>query len=197
MVVTLRDASDFTTGAPSLARLAVSFERQLRRNPTSPARVSLAARVARRHQGSRAPIYARSSLFSCALRGLAHGAWPTPPCRRQVLTQPSTEPAASCPGPTRRRRVGRPLGARGPRPLLGGPRKPNGRVPRRECDDQAESELDARSLDICAHSRRAAPMGALGAGLRIGYLAFQTEKDPFARKSLARPSGGARSRGLT
>src|SRR5207244_12639423 len=53
-------------------------------------------------------------------------------------------------------------------------------------DDQAESELDARSLDIwlpTSPPRR--PQWALSVpGLRIGYLAFQTEKGPFARKSL-------------
>jgi peptide/nickel transport system substrate-binding protein len=53
-------------------------------------------------------------------------------------------------------------------------------------DDQAESDLDARSLDIwfpAGPPRRAE--GAVSApGLRIGYLAFQTEKDPFAKKTL-------------
>src|SRR6058998_102494 len=53
-------------------------------------------------------------------------------------------------------------------------------------DDQAESELDSRSLDIwfpAGPPRRAE--GALSApGLRIGYLAFQTEKEPFSRRTL-------------
>lgn len=53
-------------------------------------------------------------------------------------------------------------------------------------DDHAESELDGRSLDIwfpTAPPRRLE--GAISApGLRIGYLAFQTEKDPFSRKTL-------------
>jgi peptide/nickel transport system substrate-binding protein len=53
-------------------------------------------------------------------------------------------------------------------------------------DDQAESELDSRSLDIwfpAGPPRRAA--GALSApSLRIGYLAFQTEKEPFSRRTL-------------
>src|SRR5213594_3252893 len=53
-------------------------------------------------------------------------------------------------------------------------------------DDQAESELDSRSLDIwfpAGPPRRTE--GALSApGLRIGYLAFQTEKEPFSRKPL-------------
>src|SRR5439155_1612428 len=53
-------------------------------------------------------------------------------------------------------------------------------------DDQAESGLDSRSLDIwfpAAPPRRAE--GALSApGLRIGYLAFQTEKEPFSRRTL-------------
>jgi peptide/nickel transport system substrate-binding protein len=53
-------------------------------------------------------------------------------------------------------------------------------------DDQAESELDARSLDVwfpAVPPRRT--QGALSApGLRIGYLAFQTEKEPFAQRTL-------------
>ena len=53
-------------------------------------------------------------------------------------------------------------------------------------DDQAESELDARSLDLWlpASPPRRAQWALSVPGLRIGYLAFQTEKDPFARKSL-------------
>jgi peptide/nickel transport system substrate-binding protein len=53
-------------------------------------------------------------------------------------------------------------------------------------DDEAESELDSRSLDVwfpTAPPRRTE--GALSApSLRIGYLAFQTEKDPFSRRTL-------------
>jgi peptide/nickel transport system substrate-binding protein len=53
-------------------------------------------------------------------------------------------------------------------------------------DDQAESELDSRSLDIwfpAGPPRRSE--GALSApGTRIGYLAFQTEKEPFSRRAL-------------
>ncbi len=53
-------------------------------------------------------------------------------------------------------------------------------------DDHAESELDAHSLDIwfpAGPPRRSE--GALSApGLRIGYLTFQTEKEPFSRKTL-------------
>lgn len=53
-------------------------------------------------------------------------------------------------------------------------------------DDQAEADLDARTLDVWFPStppRRAA--GALSVpGLRVGYLAFQTEKEPFARKKV-------------
>src|SRR5438093_5679161 len=53
-------------------------------------------------------------------------------------------------------------------------------------DDHAESELDSRSLDIwfpAAPPRRTE--GTLSApGLRIGYLTFQTEKEPFSRKTL-------------
>jgi peptide/nickel transport system substrate-binding protein len=53
-------------------------------------------------------------------------------------------------------------------------------------DDNAEAELDARALDIWfppGPPRRTA--GALSShGLRVGYLAFQTEKQPFARKKI-------------
>jgi len=53
-------------------------------------------------------------------------------------------------------------------------------------DDNAEAEFDARSLDIWFPSvppRRMA--GALSTpGLRIGYLALQTEKEPFSRKKV-------------
>ena len=53
-------------------------------------------------------------------------------------------------------------------------------------DDHAETEFDARALDIWfppGPPRR--PDGALSTpGLRVGYLAFQTEKEPFSRKKL-------------
>jgi peptide/nickel transport system substrate-binding protein len=53
-------------------------------------------------------------------------------------------------------------------------------------DDNAEAELDAEALDIWfppAPPRRMT--GALSRpGLRVGYLAFQTEKEPFSRKKI-------------
>jgi peptide/nickel transport system substrate-binding protein len=53
-------------------------------------------------------------------------------------------------------------------------------------DDHAEAELTARALDIWlppAPPRRAD--GALSApGLRVGYLAFQTEKEPLSRRPI-------------
>jgi peptide/nickel transport system substrate-binding protein len=53
-------------------------------------------------------------------------------------------------------------------------------------DEHAEAEMDARSLDVwfpAGPPRRAD--GALSVpGLRIGYLAFQTEKEPFSRKQI-------------
>lgn len=53
-------------------------------------------------------------------------------------------------------------------------------------DEHAEAEFDARSLDIWfppGPPRRAE--GALSIpGLRVGYLAFQTEKEPFSRKKI-------------
>ena len=60
-------------------------------------------------------------------------------------------------------------------------------------DDQAESELDSRSLDIwfpVGPPRRAE--GALSApSLRIGYLAFQTEKEPFSQRALRKAVAAA------
>jgi peptide/nickel transport system substrate-binding protein len=53
-------------------------------------------------------------------------------------------------------------------------------------DEHAEAEMDARALDIwfpSAPPRRAERALSLP-GLRIGYLAFQTEKEPFARHKL-------------
>jgi len=60
-------------------------------------------------------------------------------------------------------------------------------------DDQAESELDARSLDIWLPTTppRRSQWAVSAPGLRIGYLAFQTEKDPFARKSLRKAIAAA------
>jgi peptide/nickel transport system substrate-binding protein len=53
-------------------------------------------------------------------------------------------------------------------------------------DDQAETEMDARSLDVwfpAAPPRRTD--GALSVpGLHMGYLAFQTEKPPFSHKKI-------------
>ena len=53
-------------------------------------------------------------------------------------------------------------------------------------DEHAEAELDARGLDVwlpAAAPRRAD--GALSApGLRVGYLAFQTEKEPLSRRPI-------------
>jgi peptide/nickel transport system substrate-binding protein len=53
-------------------------------------------------------------------------------------------------------------------------------------DENAEAEFDAHALDIwfpAGPPRRMA--GALSRpGLRVGYLAFQTEKEPFSRKKI-------------
>lgn len=53
-------------------------------------------------------------------------------------------------------------------------------------DEQAEAELDSGSLDVwfpAAPPRRAD--GALSIpGLRVGYLSFQTEKEPFSRHAI-------------
>jgi peptide/nickel transport system substrate-binding protein len=53
-------------------------------------------------------------------------------------------------------------------------------------DDHAEAEMDARALDVWfpAGAPRRAEHALSVPGLRVGYLAFQTEKEPFARKPL-------------
>ena len=53
-------------------------------------------------------------------------------------------------------------------------------------DDNAEAEFDARSLDVWFPPGPPRRMtGALSTpGLRVGYLAFQTEKEPFSRKQI-------------
>jgi peptide/nickel transport system substrate-binding protein len=53
-------------------------------------------------------------------------------------------------------------------------------------DDHAEAEFDARSLDLWFPEVPPRRMtGALSTpGLRVGYLAFQTEKEPFSRKRI-------------
>jgi ABC-type transport system substrate-binding protein len=53
-------------------------------------------------------------------------------------------------------------------------------------DENAEAELDARALDIWFPAGPPRRMtGALSTpGLRVGYLAFQTEKEPFSRKKV-------------
>src|SRR5256885_15373374 len=62
-------------------------------------------------------------------------------------------------------------------------------------DDHAEAEMDARALDVWfpAGVPRRGDHPLSVPGLRVGYLAFQTEKEPFARKPL-RQAGGAAPR---
>ena len=60
-------------------------------------------------------------------------------------------------------------------------------------DDHAEAEMDARSLDVWFPP--SAPRRSEGAlslpGLRIGYLALQTDRDPFKRRPLRRAVAAA------
>ena len=51
-------------------------------------------------------------------------------------------------------------------------------------DDHAEAEFDARSLDVWLPPLppRRTDWALSAPGLRVGYLAFQTEKEPFSRK---------------
>lgn len=51
-------------------------------------------------------------------------------------------------------------------------------------DDHAEAEFDARSLDVWFPPLppRRADWALSAPGLRVGYLAFQTEKEPFSKK---------------
>lgn len=60
-------------------------------------------------------------------------------------------------------------------------------------DDNAEAEFDAGALDIWFPPGPPRRMtGALSTpGLRVGYLAFQTEKEPFSRKKVRRAVAAA------
>lgn len=51
-------------------------------------------------------------------------------------------------------------------------------------NENAEAEFDARSLDVwfSPGAPRRAEWALSAPGLRVGYLAFQTEKEPFSRK---------------
>jgi peptide/nickel transport system substrate-binding protein len=53
-------------------------------------------------------------------------------------------------------------------------------------EDRAEADLDAQALDVWFPPRPPRrPEGALSApGPRVGYLAFQTEREPFSRKKI-------------
>jgi len=53
-------------------------------------------------------------------------------------------------------------------------------------DDHAEAEFDARSLDVWLPPLppRRTDWALSAPGLRVGYLAFQTEKEPFSRKGI-------------
>jgi peptide/nickel transport system substrate-binding protein len=53
-------------------------------------------------------------------------------------------------------------------------------------DDHAEAEMDARALDVWfpAGAPRRSERALSVPGVRVGYLAFQTEKEPFSRKPL-------------
>jgi peptide/nickel transport system substrate-binding protein len=60
-------------------------------------------------------------------------------------------------------------------------------------DENAEAEFDARALDIWFPPGPPRRMtGALSTpGLRVGYLSFQTEKEPFSRKKIRHAVAGA------
>ena len=53
-------------------------------------------------------------------------------------------------------------------------------------DDNAEAEFDARSLDVWfpANPPRRTEWALSTLGTRVGYLAFETEKEPFSRKKI-------------
>src|SRR3989442_10679304 len=59
-------------------------------------------------------------------------------------------------------------------------------------DDHAEAEMDARALDVWlpAGAPRRADHPLSAPRLRVGYLAFQTKKEPFTPKP-PRQAGGA------
>ena len=60
-------------------------------------------------------------------------------------------------------------------------------------DENAEAEIDAQALDIWFPPGPPRRMtGALSTpGLRVGYLAFQTEKEPFSQKKIRRAVAAA------
>ena len=189
---TLREGVKFHDGSPlTAAEVAASFERQLRpeaqgANRTWPALLRGSPGVVKevRAPNARTVDIVLVQPYAPLLTVLAHPGL--------AIAKPSTAPEGG----------GRLIGT-GPYRIVdsspgrlaleampgywGGP-------PRSErlvfldvsADDQAESELDSRSLDIwfpAGPPRRAE--GALSApGLRVGYMAFQTEKEPFSRRPL-------------
>jgi peptide/nickel transport system substrate-binding protein len=53
-------------------------------------------------------------------------------------------------------------------------------------DENAEAEMDAKALDVWfpVNAPRRAEGALQAPGLRVGYLAFQTEREPFSRKRI-------------
>ena len=60
-------------------------------------------------------------------------------------------------------------------------------------DDHAEAEFDARALDVWFPPvpPRRAEWALSAPGLRVGYLAFQTEREPFSKKRVRQAVAGA------
>src|SRR5213078_4186181 len=65
-------------------------------------------------------------------------------------------------------------------------------------DDHAEAEFDARALDVWfpPSPPRRAEWALSAPGLRVGYLAFQTEREPFSRKRIRQAVAAALDPGV-
>ena len=187
---TLREGVKFHDGSPLTAlEVAASFARQLRPeaqgvNRTWPVLLRGAPGVVKevRAPNSRTVEIVLVQPYAPLLTVLAHPAL--------AIAKPSTDAAGRLIGTGPYRIVDASAGRLALEAMPGywaGPPKSERLVFLDvSADDQAESELDSRSLDIwfpAGPPRRTD--GALSApGLRIGYLAFQTEKEPFSRRTL-------------
>jgi peptide/nickel transport system substrate-binding protein len=196
---TLRDGVRFHDGSPLTALdVAVSYERQLR--PEAPAAGRAWSALLRgipgvvkevRAPNTRTVEFVLVQPYAALLTVLAHPALAV--AKYSTAADGSGRFVGSGPYRVVDASVGR-LALEAAHGYWGGP-------PRAErivfldvnADDQAEPELDARSLDIWlpVTPPRRVQWAVSTPGLRIGYLAFQTEKEPFTRRSLRKAIAAA------
>jgi peptide/nickel transport system substrate-binding protein len=196
---TLRDGVRFHDGSPLTALdVAVSYERQLR--PEAPAAGRAWSALLRgipgvikevRAPNTRTVEFVLLQPYAALLTVLAHPALAV--AKYSTAADGSGRFVGSGPYRIVDASVGR-LALEAAPGYWGGPPKAE-RIVFLDvsADDQAESELDARSLDIWlpANPPRRVQWAVSAPGLRIGYLAFQTEKEPFTRKSLRKAIAAA------